>query len=284
MGKIRVATLGDQESEQGQKDKRNRQREEKKKREKVHVPGMKGGERTVAMTSDEEIDKLAKMSEEQEKMEAEFAGKKPADSEKKRKRARKQQRSRAYKQATMKVDSAKIYPIDEAVKLLREITLTKFTSTVELHINTLEKGLRGMVTLPHGTGKKLRVVIADDEVIAKVKSGQIDFDILVAHPTMMSKIAGVAKILGPKGLMPNPKAGTISDKPQETVKKLSGGQMQYKTETEQSIIHTVIGKMDFDDKKLVENYKSMIAAVTPTKITSVTLKSTMSPGIKVAFN
>lgn len=285
MGKIRVAALGDENQQQEQKDKRARQREEKKKREKVHISGMKGGERLVAMTGDEDIDRLAKISEEQEKMEAEFSGKgvKEGEEKKPKKERKARSRSRAYKLAKTKVEAKEVYPIEKAVKLLKDISLTTFVGSVELHINTIETGIRGIVSLPHGTGKKLRVVIADEAVIEKVKSGKIDFDILVAHPSMMSKIATVAKVLGPKGLMPNPKAGTISDKPEEVVKKLAGGQVQYKTEPEHPIIHQVIGKMDFDDKKLIENYTTLINAIGPTKITSVTLKSTMSPGIKVAL-
>lgn len=276
MGKIRVAALGDSDQEKEKRDKRTRQREEKKKREQVHMPGSKGGEKTVSMTSEEDIDKLAKISQEQEKMEAEFAGKKV-----KEKVAKPKSHSKTYNQAAHKVDKDKHYTIDEAVKLLKEISNTKFVSTVEVHINTIEKGIRGMITLPHGTGKKLRIAIADEAIIDQVKKGVIEFDILVAHPSMMSKIAQVAKVLGPKGLMPNPKTGTISDKPEEVVKKLEGGQMQYKTEADFPIIHLVIGKVDFADKQIVENFNALIKAIDPIKIKSVTLKSTMSPGIKI---
>lgn len=299
MGKIRVAALGDQQQEQEKRDRRDRQREEKKKREKVHVPGMKGGERTVAMTSEEEVDKLAKISEEQEKVEQELAtGKITTSEEKKGKKAKKTKpKSKSYVAASLKVDRSKTYVIAEALKLLREVSLTKFDATVELHINTIEKGVRGTVSLPHGTGKKIRIVILSptsldlpkddsltvggDELITKFADGWTDFDVLISHPSFMPKLAKVARILGPKGLMPNPKAGTITDKPEKLAASLSKGQIQFKTESEFPIIHQVIGKLSFKDEQLGENYKSLVGAIGTTKIKSVTLKSTMSPGIRV---
>ncbi|MBI1869443.1 50S ribosomal protein L1 [Candidatus Gottesmanbacteria bacterium] len=302
MGKIRVATLGDEALEREKKDKRTRQRQEKKKRDKVHIPGMKGGERLVAMTGDEEIDRLAKISEEQEKAEKELAGGEIGTPEqttpKKTKKKKVAPHSKRYMLARLKLELGKIYPIAEAVKLLRDINLTKFAASVEVHINTLEKGLRGTASLPHGSGKKLRIVIISpgesttaksdsiitgaEELIEKIAAGWTDFDIVIAHPGLMAKLAKVARILGPRGLMPNPKAGTISDKPQEVAKKLSQGQIQFKTETEFPIIHQVIGKMSFTDEQLSSNFKSLVEAIGPTKIKSITLKSTMSPGIKVA--
>jgi large subunit ribosomal protein L1 len=174
------------------------------------------------------------------------------------------------------------------VPLLRKINLTKFDGTVEVHINTLEKGLRGKVTLPHGTGKKVRVRIADgsniDELIAEVEKGKIDFDHLIAHPQVMPKLAKVAKFLGPKGLMPNPKAGTISTDPEKVAEKLKGGEIAWKTETDFPIIHQVVGKLSFKDEQLVENFLALIKSIGEAKIKNITLKSTMSPGIKMKLH
>lgn len=288
MGKIKVATLGSEQEDQ-LREKRKVQREEKKKREKaekIHISGMKGGERVkaVGMESEAELDKLAKLTEEVEKDQAE--GIKVEDSQEKPKKKKKiKVRSTAYKEAVMKVEPAKLYPINEALELLRKVTLTKFDGSVELHINTTEKGLRGQVQLPHGTGKKVRVMIADtdtiDKLVTEVEKGKIDFDALVAHPSVMGKLARVAKFLGPKGLMPNPKNGTISPTPLKVAKKLEAGEVSWKTEADFPIVHQVIGKMSFKDGQLEENFKAFTKAVGEEKIKSITLKSTMSPGIKV---
>ncbi|MBI2616608.1 50S ribosomal protein L1 [Candidatus Gottesmanbacteria bacterium] len=287
MGKIRVSTLGSEE-EQEIRNKQKTRREEKKKRvqaAKVHISGMKGGERvkSVGAESEEEIERLAKLTEEVEKDQAE--GIKIGEKPEKKKKFKVRERSPRYKQAAMKVDQGKIYPISEALPLLRNISLTSFDATVELHINTTEKGLRGAVTLPHGTGKEVRVEIANtttiDKIIEKVEKGTIDFDALIAHPQVMPQLAKIARYLGPKGLMPNPKAGTISQTPEKVAEKLRGGEIQWKTESDFPLIHMRLGKLSFKDNQLEENFKTLIKAIGETKIKAITLKSTMSPGIKV---
>ena len=137
------------------------------------------------------------------------------------------------------------------------------------------------MTLPHGTGKKTRVVEATDELIAEIEKGKISFDILVAKPEMMPKLARVAKVLGPRGLMPNPKAGTITDKPEEIIKKFEGGQINFRSETKAPIVHLTVGRISMGPDKLSENINTAIKAVNKSKIRNVTLKSTMSPGIKI---
>jgi large subunit ribosomal protein L1 len=293
MGKIRVSTLGSANEEE-LREKQKVKREEKKKREsagkseKVHISGMKGGQRvkSVGAQSEEEIEKMAKLAEEVEKDQAE--GIEVADKGKPSKKKKVRSRGKRYKEALIKVDHGKLYKIDEALPLLREISLTKLPGSVELHINTVEKGLRGTVSLPHGTGKEIRVVIADnttiDKIVAEVESGKIDFDALIAHPSVMAKLAKVAKFLGPKGLMPNPKAGTISPEPEKVAAKIKGGEIAWKTESDFPIIHQVIGKLSFKDKQLEENLNALIKTIGATKIRSITLKSTMSPGIKIQFS
>ena len=137
--------------------------------------------------------------------------------------------------------------------------------------------------LPHGTGKTLRIAVADDAILAEVESGKINFDILVATPSMMPKLAKVARVLGPRGLMPNPKNGTITDNTADAVKKLSGGQISYKTESAAPIIHATVGKVSFGNDKLTDNISTFLESVGKTNIASVTLKSTMSPGIKLSI-
>jgi len=289
MGKIKIAALGSEQEEQ-LRQKRKIQREEKKKREaagRIHIAGMKGGERVklVGAQSEEELEKLAKLTEEVEKDQAKGIKVKEAEKPAKKKKVR--VRSTRYKEALMKVEPGKLYPISDALELLRKITLTKFDGSVELHINTTEKGLRGQVSLPHGTGKKVRVAIADsdtiDKIVSEVEKGRIDFDVLVAHPSVMGKLAKVAKYLGPRGLMPNPKNGTISPTPLKVAKKLEAGEVSWKTESEFPIIHQVIGKMSFKDHQLEENFQAFVKSIGDKKIKSITLKSTMSPGIKVSI-
>lgn len=287
MGKIKVATLGS-EDEKAFREKRERQREEKKKREqaqKVHVAGLKGGQRIKSLEGDEaEVEKMARLAEEVEKDQAEGI-QSDGEEKKPKKKVRIRIRSQKYKESLMKIDHDKLYSISEAVSLLREVSFAKFGGSVELHINTTEKGLRGNVKLPHGTGKEVRVAIANaetiDKLVEQVEKGKIDFDALVAHPAVMGKLARVAKFLGPKGLMPNPKAGTISPTPEKIVEKFKAGEINWKTESEFPIIHQVIGKMAFKDNQLTENFEAFIKSVGDTKIKAITLKSTMSPGIKV---
>ena len=167
--------------------------------------------------------------------------------------------------------------LTQAIDLVKKNSFSKFDGTVEVILNVTDKSLRGNVTLPHGTGKEIRIRIADD---ALVSNPMINFDILVAHPSMMPKLAKIAKILGPKGLMPNPKTGTISENPEELVKTLSSF-VQWKTQPDFPIIHSIIGKVSFETKKLEENFSALIKSVGKEKIKSVFLKPTMGPSIKV---
>ena len=177
-----------------------------------------------------------------------------------------------------------IYPLSEGISILRKFKKGKFDETVELHLNVKEKGISGQIPLPHGTGKKLRIKVADEALIAEVEKGKIDFDILIAAPATMPLLAKVAKILGPRGLMPNPKNGTITDKPDALIEKLSHGQVSYKTASEAPIIHLSIGKISFEDKQLEENIKTTLKTIGSEKINSVTLKSTMSPAIRLVVS
>ncbi|MBI1918999.1 50S ribosomal protein L1, partial [Candidatus Microgenomates bacterium] len=122
-----------------------------------------------------------------------------------------------------------------------------------------------------------------DELIEEVQGGKINFDILLAHPSIMGKLAKVAKILGPRGLMPNPKAGTISENPEETAQKFAKGQIQFKTEAQAPIMHLSIGKLSMKDDELTDNIRALLTSIGSAKIKNITLKSTMSPGIKVSI-
>ncbi|OGK38740.1 hypothetical protein A3F03_02360 [Candidatus Roizmanbacteria bacterium RIFCSPHIGHO2_12_FULL_41_11] len=179
------------------------------------------------------------------------------------------------------MDKTKVYPMTEALELLAKFQKAKFDETVELHLNTTRTGILGSLILPHGTGKTTKVAIADDQLIAEIETGKIDFDILFAKPEMMPKLARVAKILGPRGLMPNPKNGTITQNPHDLRKKYERGQVSFKTEAKSPLIHLSVGKFSFGDKKLARNINAILQAVKPENIQKIVLKSTMSPGIKI---
>lgn len=277
MGKVRVKTLGIEEIEEEQKESGRKRKEAK--REKKLAKGAHGGERVVSMAPTEE--ELAKVALPPTTAEA-VVGKKEETKAAKVRPSRK--RSANYREKLMLIDRKKAYGVGEALELLRKVSLAKFDGTVELHINVVEKGLSGRFTLPHKTGKKVHVAIASEALISEVEKGKIDFDVLVAEPSMMPKLAKVAKILGPRGLMPNPKTETISEEPAELAKKFQDGQMHFKTESQAPIIHLVVGKLSMKDEELLRNIEAVLTAIGPAKIKRVTLKSTMSPGIKVDFS
>lgn len=289
MGKIRVKTLGNEEAEKKQKQEARLASEAKRAKKKAEnkklVKGAKGGERIVAVgPTEEEIAKLSASENLSDSVVAiETSNKKTATTEtqKKEKHRKERVRSKNYQAIAKMVDKTKKYALSDALDLISKLKRAKFDETVELHINTIEKGISGNVTLPHGTGKKIRVAIADDELIAKVEKGKIDFDVLLSEPSFMPKLAKVAKFLGPRGLMPNPKSGTISNDPKTLAKKYEGGHISFKTESKSPIIHFTVGKVSYGEKKLSDNIKTMLDAVKKEKIRNVTLKSTMSPGIKI---
>lgn len=265
MGKIRVKTIGIEDEE-----KKN-QAEAKKRAEAKKLESKKASEEIATSQAPRN-----------DKEEAPKAEKKPMV-KKQKGDVQKKTRSEKYKTALKLVDTKKVYALKEALEILPKLKVANFDETVELHINTIETGMSGTISLPHGTGKAVKVAIADDGVIESIQNGKIDFDILVATPQMMPKLARVAKILGPKGLMPNPKNGTVTANPEEVAKKFADGQMRYKTEAKNPLMHVIVGKVSFGDTKLSENIKAMLAALGMGKIKKVTLKSTMSPALHLDF-
>lgn len=273
MGKIKTVIMGDEQAEQKAREKDRLKREQKK----LASEKKKSAAAEPVVVAEEEV----KTSE------TETA---PASQEKKSKSKKSVAVSKyrftpgkKHVSASALVDKNKSYSLSEALALVKKTSYSKFDGTVELHVNVTDKGLRGSVTLPHGTGKQIRVKIADDSLIADLeKSGKIDFDILVAHPSMMPKLAKIAKILGPRGLMPNPKTGTIGENPEKLVDSLAKS-VNWKTQQDFPIVHTILGKVSFEDKKLQENYLSIIKSISKDKIQSVFLKATMGPAVKVSL-
>lgn len=274
MGKIKVRVLGDESLENKQKEKSKQKAQEKKM-----VKGGKGGERIVSVgPSEEELAKVVIVSEANQ---SQTDKPKAAKVKKVSKKAKKNPHSKNYQKLLATFDRSKEYKLSDGLTLLEKLQRSKFDETVELHINTIEIGVSGNITLPHGTGKQVRVAIADDDLLAKVAAGKIDFDILLAKPEMMPKLAKVAKILGPKGLMPNPKNATLVKDPEKAAEEFKKGQVNFRTELKAPIMHLTVGRMSFGAKKLSENINALIEAIKKEKIRNVTLKSTMSPGIKL---
>lgn len=280
MGKIRVRTLGTGE-ESIQKEKAKEKREQKKL---AKVPGLKGGQRVVAVGPTEEelaMLEVSKVSEVPQVSQGEKVSPRGTRDTRKPRDTRKRVRSKSYQLVAKLVDKSKKYSLNDALKILEKLKRSKFDETVELHVNTIEKGISGSTVLPHGTGKTFIVAIADDKILSEVQNGKINFDLLLATPSMMPKLAKVAKYLGPRGLMPNPKNGTLTSNPEKLAQSFKKGQINFRTEAKTPIIHLTVGKISFGTKKLSENIQTALDAIKKEKIINITLKSTMSPGIKL---
>jgi len=221
-------------------------------------------------------------------------------------------RGKKYKAVAEKIDKNKVYSIEEAVKMMKENKIAKFDESVEVHVKTNvdpKKGdqqIRGTVSLPHGTGKTKRVAVITSTSAEEAKAAgadivggeemieefakKIDFDILVATPEMMPKLAKAARVLGPKGLMPNPKTETVTTKIKEAVEALKKGRSAFKND-DSANVHQAVGKLSFDDAKLVENIKFFVDAINKAKpaafkgklITNITVCSTMGNGLRISL-
>jgi large subunit ribosomal protein L1 len=270
MGKTKTAFVGE---ELESKNKQKHEKAHKNDVEKVHVSGLKGGQR-VKVVEAAETEEAPIFEEGSEAVSSETG-------EKKTKKIVEKIRSKKYQEAKAKIEPGKSYPLKEAIKLVKETSYSSFDGTVELHLMVKKTGTSAQLTLPHAAGREKKVEIASDETVLKLKEGKIDFDILVSTPEMMPKLVPFAKILGPKGLMPNPKNGTLVPDPKKA-KGFSAGTVMIKTEKEAPLIHTVIGKVSQDDKELIENLEAIVKALGGTKqIVRAFIKSTMSPSVKL---
>ncbi|MEK9200852.1 MAG: hypothetical protein AAB909_02685 [Patescibacteria group bacterium] len=196
-----------------------------------------------------------------------------------------QPRSKPYQAAKAKIDSERTYSLSDALPLLRSVGLTKFDPTVELHIVMKSAPSNKLVvSLPHMEVKERKIAIATDDVIKQIEAGKIDFEVLIATPSQMGKLVKFAKILGPRGLMPNPKSGTVTDKPEEAAKKLAADtSVTLKLDKGGPIFHTTVGKLSLEDKKLSENIMAVLSPINASNLHKVVLKSTMSPAIKIVI-
>jgi large subunit ribosomal protein L1 len=190
-------------------------------------------------------------------------------------------RSKRYLAAKAKIDINKYYPLKEAVKLVKETSLSKFDGKIEAHITILDIGNVGEINFPHLETASKKVVILNDTILAELKDGKINFDILIATPATMPKLLPLAKLLGPKGLMPNPKNGTLTDKSEDSLKKLSAAKTVLKTEKKAPVVHVVIGKISQADDEVIANIQELIKVIQASKIKKLALCATMGPCVKV---
>ncbi len=223
-------------------------------------------------------------------------------------------RGKKYVEAAKQIDRAMAYEPAEAITLVKKTAVAKFDETIEVHIRTgcdgrhAEQQVRGAVVLPNGTGKTVKVLVfakgdkvneaeaagADyvggDELIPKIQNdGWLDFDVVVATPDMMGVVGRLGKVLGPKGLMPNPKAGTVTMDVTKAINDIKAGKIEYRLD-KSNIIHVPIGKASFDEAKLQENFSALMEAIVKAKpsalkgqyLRSITVTSTMGPGVKVS--
>ena len=224
-------------------------------------------------------------------------------------------RSKAYRAGAEKIEAGKAYAPLEAVRLAKETSATKYDATVEVAMRLgvdprkADQMVRGTVNLPHGTGKTARVLVfangdkaeaareagadfvGSDDMIEKVSGGWLDFDAVVATPDMMGKVGRLGKVLGPRGLMPNPKTGTVTMDTAKAVSDIKGGKIEFRVDKHANL-HFIIGKTSFDEKALVENYAAALEEVLRLKpsaskgryITKATMSTTMGPGIPLDYN
>lgn len=201
--------------------------------------------------------------------------------------------------AQKEMDATKQYTIEEAVALAKKTATTKFVGNIEVHVRTgidpkkSDQTIRSTVTLPHGTGKTKKVAVfkgtEGELLIKKIKeTGQIDFDIAIADAAIMPKLAVIAKILGPRGLMPNPKSGTVTADVDKAVKEFAAGKTEFKND-DTGNIHMILGKANFSDDQILANFKSFMDSLNAGRpvglkkefISSVTMNASMGPGIKI---
>lgn len=204
---------------------------------------------------------------------------------KRKKITRKRVRGQAYQETLSKIDRKKVYPLTEAIDTMKKIAYAKFDQTVELHVHTLSKKgqepIRFTLVLPAGAVKLPRVRIIDEVALQDIESGKIDFDIAIATPSVMPKLAKFAKVLGPRGLMPNPKAGTVTDDPQKVLDRFQKGQIEVRSDSLGNI-HVGLAKLSWEINRIVENVRAILSHIPTNRIGSVTLTATMAPGLKVA--
>ncbi|MEK7616501.1 MAG: hypothetical protein AAB414_00410 [Patescibacteria group bacterium] len=310
MGKTKIKTIDDSAPVEGEKEKTSNKPRKTAKSEVDKVIGeVESAPKEVSDAdeargdSEEGSRRVAAASETSEdaRRDTELAG--PRAQKKSQKPGKAKPRSKKYQEVFKDLDRTKSYPLDEAVDMVKKLSYAKFNATIEAHINTVQTGLRGFVSLPYASGKKIRILafgkgaeqsgadkVGTDEVIEDIIKGKVDFDLVVTTPEWMAKLAKLAKVLGPKGLMPNPKSGTITADIKKAVESFQAGKTEYgfkqvyKTEAKTPVIHLALGKINQPTDELTQNIKVLLSTLGKTKIKRVSLSPTMGPSVKLDLN
>lgn len=202
-------------------------------------------------------------------------------------------RGKKYQEIAKDLDRTKAYPLNEAIETVKKLSYSKFNATLEAHINTSTTGIRGLVSLPFAQGKQLKILVFGDsgaiegaisgseDTIEAINIGKVDFDLVITTPAWMPKLAKVARILGPRGLMPNPKNGTITQDLKKTVEGFQSGKTEYKTESKAPVMHMALGKLNQPNEELIANIKTLLQTLGKSRVKKVTLSPTMGPGVKI---
>lgn len=203
-------------------------------------------------------------------------------------------RSKKYQAKIEEINRSKSYPLLEAIETAQKASYSAFEGTIEVHINTAVKNVRGLVSLPYASGKKLKIlafgkgagesgadIIGDEDQVKEIERGKTSFDVLVTTPEWMPKLAKAAKVLGPRGLMPNPKNGTITTDLKKAITEIQSGKVEYKTEKDGKVIHLGLGKVKQPKEEIASNIKLLLITIGKSKIKKVTLAPTMGPSIKL---
>lgn len=281
-------------------------KESKTKKLDQELDFAKAGKRSQKKVHEQELKEEKELRKEQVKQDSSI--KKPQIKTK----SKLERRSKKYQEKYKLIDKSKEYTLDEAVELISKTSFTKFDASIEVHLvlkvdpKQSDQNIRDNLTLPFGTGKKVKValfsdepsakkipadIIGSDEILNLLDKGILNFDVLITTPALMPKLAKYARILGPRGLMPNPKSGTVTNDPEKAVNEAKAGKIEYRVDSN-GIIHVAVGKVSFKADQLSQNIRSLMASVIsnkPSSVKSAYLKSlyiatTMGPSIKVNLN
>lgn len=286
MGKTKTAFIAEvqdenKSSQDAYKEKKVRQAKEaaaragvkesatkKDEEKKIHIPGLKGGQR-VKIVEAESLPEVAEILSDTDTKTQKKTAKEPKI------------RSKKYLEQKSKVTPGRAYALADAIKLAQETSYSSFDGTIELHLMVKKTGTTAQVVLPHAAGKEKKIEVATDATIEKLKTGKVDFDVLLATPDMMPKLVVFAKILGPRGMMPNPKNGTLLSTIAKA-KNFSANSRSIKTEKEAPLIHTAIGKVSQKTEELVENAEVILIALGGNKqVIKAFAKASMGPSVRI---
>src|SRR3989344_5877285 len=245
-----------------------------------------GNESATDLNKKETEHEKSKLERKKEAKAERLAAKLEKIAESKEEHEAKSRHSKKFLAAKAKVEPGKLYQMAEALAIIKELSVSKFDGSVEIHLRLNKKkakgsteSSRGIVHMPHGTGKDKKVIVLDEKMIDEIaKTKKLDFDICIASPELMPQVAKIAKILGPKGKMPDPKSGTVTNDPKKVVEEIKSGKTKYRVDAS-GIVHQIIGKVSWEDTKLAENAKVVMAIYPKSRLNSAFVTASIAPSI-----